>query len=287
MSQHPTSPCLDFSLLSQLQTKPTPFSPGEAQFWTDPHIAQQMLAAHLDPNSDSASRRPETIQRSVDWIVDALRLSPGNEVLDLGCGPGLYAIRLAQKGLRVSGIDFSENSIRYAVKDARQHGLDITYRCQDYLQLQDEDRYDAVLLIYGDYCVPSPAQRTRLLANVYRALKPGGYFVLDVTTPRLHRREEPKKGWYVSQGGFWKPGPHLVLQQGFEYEGDLFLDQYIVLEPTGKISIYRDWFQDYSAETIRAEIEDHAFVVESLWSDLTGTPLQPDTDWIGIIARRE
>jgi len=243
-----------------------------------------MLAFHLDPDSDAASRRPQVIQRSVDWIVQTLGLEAGDCLLDLGCGPGLYAARLARLGLRVTGVDFSQNSIDYAVQTARQDGLEIEYRCQDYLQLADESRFKAALLIYGDFCPLSPDQRARLLANVRRALQPGGHFVLDVSTPCLRRRAGLKKSWAAAPGGFWKPGPHLVLEQGFAYEGDIFLDQYVVLEESGKISVYRNWFQDFTPETIRAELEASGFAVESLWADLTGAPSHPDSEWIGVVA---
>lgn len=282
MSQSLTSSCLDINRLSQLQAKPVPYSAGEEHFWTDPHIATQMLAAHLDPNTDAASRRPETIQRSVAWIVETLGLCAGDAVLDLGCGPGLYASRLAQYRLQVTGVDFSENSIQYA----RQQSLDIAYRCQNYLQLHDESQYEAALLIYGDLCPLAPEQRTLLLANVMRALKPGGSFVLDVTTPRLRQRIGLKNSWYAAQSGFWKPDPHLVLEQGFAYENNLYLDQYTILEADGKISVYRQWLQDYTAETIRAELEVNGFAVQSLWGDLTGSPYEPSGDWIGIIAKK-
>jgi hypothetical protein len=53
------------SRLIRLQQKPEPFTPGEALFWDDPHISSQMLAVHLNPAMEAASRRPETIDRSV------------------------------------------------------------------------------------------------------------------------------------------------------------------------------------------------------------------------------
>ncbi len=278
---------MDILTLCEYMQRPPAFAPGETRFWTDPHIACQMLAAHLDPDSDAASRRPETIQRSCDWIVETLNLQPGDAVLDLGCGPGLYAAILARHGLQVTGIDFSQNSIDYATQIARRDGLAITYRCQDYLQLEDEACFNAALLIYGDYCPLSPQQRLRLLANVLRALKPGGYFVLDVSTPHLRQREGLKNGWYAVPSGFWKASPHLVLEQGFAYpDQDIYLDQYLVIDEQGKLSMYRNWFQDFTADTIRRELEANGFIINSLWSDLTGQPYQPDTDWIGLIAHK-
>ncbi len=286
MPDHPSYPRHLLEALRRLQEKPLPFTPGEPHFWTDPHIAGQMLRAHLDANTDAASRRPETIQNSVDWIVQTLGLTTGDSLLDLGCGPGLYAHRLARYGLRVTGVDFSQTSIGYAREIARQDGLEIVYRCQDYLRLEDEARFAAALLIYGDFCPLSPEQRARLLANVHRALRPGGHFVLDVTTPFLRQRLGLKNGWYAAPTGFWKPGPHLVLEQGYAYGEDLFLDQFIVLEEDGKISVYRNWFQDYTAGRLRNELEAGGFRVESLWGDLTGAPYAPTGDWIGVVASR-
>lgn len=42
----------------------------ESAFWDDPHIAKQVMAAHLHPDWDSASRPHSVISRSVDWLVD-------------------------------------------------------------------------------------------------------------------------------------------------------------------------------------------------------------------------
>lgn len=245
-----------------------------------------MLASHLDSNVDGASRRPETIERIANWIATSLGLHPRDGILDLGCGPGLYAEQLAQAGFQVTGVDFSQNSIDYAIAHAREKDLSIQYRCQNYLELDEPARYTAVLLIYGDFCPLSPQQRAKLLANVRTALIPGGCFILDVTTPRCRQKYGLKNGWYAAGQGFWKPGPHLVLEQGFAYPDDLFLDQSIVIEGDGKISVYRNWFQDYTPETIRAELIAGGFAVESLWGDLTGTHYTLDSEWIGVVARK-
>jgi SAM-dependent methyltransferase len=220
--------------------------------------------------------------------VTYLDLKPGDAVLDLGCGPGLYAAQLAGRGLHVTGVDFSRRSIDYARQYAADHGLAIDYRCQNYLALDEPPIYDAVLLIYGDLCPLAPEPRDALLDHIFRALKPGGTFVFDVTT-RMHRaRHGVKNGWSIaSSGGFWKPGPHLVLEQGFDYpEHDTYLDQYIVIEADGRLSVYRNWFLDYSLETITPVLEARGFAVRGYWNDLTGTPYTPDTEWIGLAAQK-
>jgi len=113
------------SQLIKLQQRPIPFTPGEPLFWNDPHISAQMLKAHLDPKIEAASRTPETIDRSVQWILDTIALKADDKVLDLGCGPGLYASRFAHAGLQVTGVDYSHNSIEYARRYAIENSLNI------------------------------------------------------------------------------------------------------------------------------------------------------------------
>ena len=278
---------LNLAALRDLQQPPAPFTPGEPLFWDDPHISAQMLAFHLDPEVDAASRNPETIDHSVSWIATRLGLQPGDAVLDLGCGPGLYASRLAGRGLCVTGVDYSRRSIAYASNYAREHGLDITYRYQNYLELADENQYEAALLIYGDFCPLSPGQRALLLQNVHRALKPGGHFVLDVSTRECRKRHGSRNGWRALESGFWNPGPHLLLEDAFDYPGQsIWLDQAVVIEENGKISVYRNWFQDYTPETITAELQAGGFAFESLWGDLTGKLYTDDSEWIGLVTRK-
>jgi SAM-dependent methyltransferase len=208
-------------------------------------------------------------------------------VLDLGCGPGLYATRLAQQGLQLTGVDYSQTSIEYATRAADEMGLPITYRYQDYLTITDTAQYDFALLIYGDYCPLNPEQRSQLLQNVMRALKPGGHFVLDVTTRAGRAKWGQKNGWYVLETGFWKPGPHLVLEEGFDYpEQDIYLDQSTVIEADGKLSVYRNWFQDFDRDSITRELTRAGLRADSLWNDLLGTPFSEGGDWIGVVAQK-
>src|SRR3954468_7308641 len=82
--------------LHQLSERPPPFAPGESHFWDDPHISASMLAAHLDPGRDARARPVTVIERGGAWVGGALNLKPGDTLLALGCGPGLYAERFAQ-----------------------------------------------------------------------------------------------------------------------------------------------------------------------------------------------
>ncbi len=111
---------------------------------------------------------------------------------------------------------------------------------------------------------------------------------MDVSTRECRKKHGIKNSWQAMESGFWKPSPHLVLEEGFDYpEQSLWLDQYTVIETDGKVSIYRNWFQDYTPESITAELVQGGFVVESLWGDLTGQPYTSENEWIGLITRKK
>jgi hypothetical protein len=85
-----------YELLRPLTRVPEPFGVGGPHdLWTDPHVQPQMLRYYLDPDIAAASREHAFIERSTAWLVDALDIEPDVRILDLGCGPGLYANPLA------------------------------------------------------------------------------------------------------------------------------------------------------------------------------------------------
>lgn len=275
---------LDFAHLDSLRQKPPLFELIESHFWDDPHIAQQMLIYHLDPNTDAASHRPAIIDARVRWIMDRLSLDAGKRLLDLGCGPGLYARRFAEKGLQVTGVDLSQNSLNYA----REQDPHSTYICQDYRTLDDLGQFDVVTLIAGDLCVLSDSDRDQLLRFIHQSLSPGGYFVFDVTTYTHHAPRLDIQRWSVHpSGGFWKPTPHLQLMQGYHYpEADTALEQFIIIEADGQISVYRNWFHYYNRQTVTDAVTHAGFTVVDVVRDLSGEAYRPESDWIGIVARK-
>ena len=170
-----------FRKLEKINNRPMPFEFYTAsELWTDEHTSEQMLAFHLNGNIDVASRKTAFIDRSVDWIVSRFSVSNDTNVADFGCGPGLYATRLARKQAKVTGIDFSKRSIQHAVQEVERSGLSICYVNQDYLEFETENRFDLILMIMCDFCALSPKQRKQMLGKFYMLLKPSGYVLLDV-----------------------------------------------------------------------------------------------------------
>jgi SAM-dependent methyltransferase len=267
-------------------TVPPLYAPGEKDFWADAHISSSMLKLHLDPTNDLASRRLCTIDRTVSyWLANGL-IKPGMNVLDLGCGPGLYAERLGQAGVSVVGLDISPRSLAYASEQATTAQLPIEYHCMDFLTMDYTAVFDVVIQVYGELCVFSDEQRDDLLRRIHTALKKDGLFIFDVSTRKLRMHAGLRNRWYVSEGGFWRPGKHVVLEQGFDYPADsVWLDQYIVIDNT-RTAVYRNWFHDYALDALKCALMAAKFNTCYVWNDLTGSAFDADGDWIAVAAQK-
>ena len=278
---------IDFKTLQNLMQKPNPFEEGEALFWDDPYISKNMLTYHLDEKTDTASRSGDKIQMTVDFWFEKGYIKPGMTVLDLGCGPGLYAEKLSERGAKVVGIDFSKRSIDYAKEHAKQRGLNIDYRYMDFFDIEESDTYDAAIQVYGEINVFSPEKRNRLLGIINSALKKDSIFMCDVTT-RIHRKKNGCSNyWQVEEDGFWAEGINLVLGKGFDYpEASTWADQYIVIGSNGT-TVYRNWFLDYDLDTITKVMQENGFEATEKWNDLAGAPYHPEGEWIGLLLKKQ
>ena len=253
--------------ITKLATQPSLYEEGTAVMWTDEHISKQLLNVHLNSEIDLASRKTSTINKTVEWILEKTGKNK-MEILDLGCGPGLYSAKFAELGHSVTGIDFSQSSIEYAEKEARGKNLNISYRHQNYLELDEENKYDLVILIYTDFGVLVPEDRDILLAKIHRALKPDGMFIFDVLSNKNIEKKVVAKNWEVSESGFWRNQPHMVLSESFLYpDSDIILYQHIVVDDF-KVENYRFWTHFYSHDKLQGILDKKNYRNISFYEDV-------------------
>ncbi len=272
---------MDGQALLRLLKPPALWQRSEPAFWADEHISKGMLAAHLDPERQAASRRHDEIERSARWLAG--QLPAGGAVLDLGCGPGLYTRRLSALGFEMTGMDLSPRSIAYAAgQDSRSR-----YLCADYLQMDIEAGFDAALIIYCDYAALIPGERQALLRRAHRALRPGGLLILDVFTPRHAERRREARDWQLhAQGGFWDAGPHLCLHARHAFEqGLVWADQYVIVSEQGSRD-YLIWDSAYTVDKMRAEALPQGFAIEAVYGDACGRTPEAAPDTLCFVLRR-
>ncbi len=275
-----------FDFLCQVNRRPEPFSAYTASdLWTDPHTSRKMLAYHLDPTVDAASRSHDFIDRSTRWIVSRFDLQAGVTVADFGCGPGLYAQRLALSGAAITGIDFSANSLAHAREIALSEDLAIDYVEADYLTFSSKKSFDLILMIMCDFCALSPQQRAGLLQRFRAHLAPGGSILLDVYSPVMFdSREETALYAPGLLNGFWSADEYFGFLNTFKYDDRrLLLDKYTIVEQKRTFEVF-NWLQCFAPAELEKEFGDNGLKVTELRGDVAGSAFNEERSEFAVIA---
>ncbi|MCG8416303.1 MAG: methyltransferase domain-containing protein [Proteobacteria bacterium] len=257
-----------------------------ADLWTDPHTSKQMLAFHLNSEVDLSSRKLEFIERSVEWLAARFGIGSGTAIADFGCGPGLYAQRLANRGACVTGIDFSVHSLNYAREQAHKYGTEIEYVETDYLEFSSTKRFDLILLIMCDFCALSPEQRQRLLWVFRTHLQPGGAVVLDAHSLQSFEQREQVASYAFNQlDGFWSAKAYYGFVNTFKYEAEkVVLDKYTLVTEDETREVY-NWLQYFDRNSLSQELERAGFTTEEILADVAGAQYRDDAPELAVVAR--
>jgi len=276
-----------FSELALINERPVPFSRMTiADLWTDPHVSEQMLRYHLDGSVAVSSATTETIDATVAWLTERFGLVRGSRVLDLGCGPGLYTIRLARAGVEVVGVDFSSRSIAYAREAAQREHLPVDYVHDDYLRWETAGHFDLVVMIMRDFSALAPDQRTGLLRKIARWLTPDGAFVFDVdSTVRLAMTNESSSYEFAPSGGFWSAAPCFEFHNWFVYpDAGVTLDKIVIVETARTRTLY-NWIATFSPERLAAELDAAGLTAEAFYGNVAGAAFDPESPEFAAVAR--
>lgn len=265
--------------IKPMTEKPKLWERSDAAFLDDEHISQNMLKAHLDPNSDGASRKHDFIDKSLKWLYQVI--PNGSKILDLGCGPGLYTKVLSEHGYDVIGVDLSRRSISYA----KEQDNKTTYICSNYLDLKYENEFDFITLIYCDYGALTKPERIQLLKIIYKALKPNGKLIFDVFSLKyLEKIDTEAVMKEYSNGGFWAKEPYSIIEQDYLYPSENAVVRRSQIITSQGVKEFLLWDTTYSIESITDELGQVDFSVESYYGDVTCVEYTDDSETICIIA---
>jgi SAM-dependent methyltransferase len=123
---------------------------------------------------------PERTAAEVELVWKLLRLEPGLELLDLACGHGRIANPLAERGVRVTGLDATPRFLELARADAEARGVVVEYVEGDMRSLPWTDRFDRVLSWFTSFGYFGDDENRQVLAEAYRALKPDGLLAVEM-----------------------------------------------------------------------------------------------------------
>lgn len=140
-------------------------------------------------------------EQLIAFVVAALELEPGNEVLDLACGSGVHGVLLGQRGMWVTGVDISPSLVAHANELVREKQVEnVAFVVGDMREAPCAEACDAVTILSQSFGFFDPGGDMAVLRAIHTALRPGGRFLLDLNEPLdldLSRRR-----WTELDGGF-------------------------------------------------------------------------------------
>lgn len=198
-------------------------------------MVMNRVEAHYDRN---AVREWERLDRHRTEFAVTLRTlaeylpPPPASILDIGGGPGRYAIHLTRLGYDVVLLDLSQKCIDLAIEKATAEGIypPTTMRANA-LQLPFEgiELFDAVLLMGPLYHLLEPDERATAVREALRVLRPAGRLFASFVTRFAPFRDLARKSptWIVEQ----PERSNQLLTEGMNpaQEGNAFPDSYFTI----------------------------------------------------------
>ncbi|MDR3692219.1 MAG: class I SAM-dependent methyltransferase [Fimbriimonas sp.] len=265
-------------LVSVVSMGPSEWRTWEKIPWDDEAFSERMLAEHLDQGHDLASRSLTWIESACKWIHEDVMHGRGGRILDLGCGPGLYAERLAALGHKVTGIDFAPAAIRYA----RERVPDADFRLGDMRSIEYGSGYDLVMLLFGEIGPFCPEERRSILARAAQATVEDGLFVLEVHRPEPLREACARPStWSSRSSGLFSPDPHLMLSESDWWDEESAAAFRTVIVTSREVMVAREAVAALSIERWIESLSQSGWILQAI-----GPALGPGDKFVTIVARK-
>jgi SAM-dependent methyltransferase len=174
-------------------------------------------------------------------LCDFMKISPGSLCADLACGKGRHSNTLASLGMKVLGLDLSENSIDYAKKNAIPGAEFATHDMR--LPLPKND-FSAIFNLFTSFgYFDNIEDDEKVIQNQYEGLKKGGVFIQDYINAEAVTINLPKKETII------KPKTRFEIHKFVE---DGRIKKNIKFKVNGEAYDYTENVKIYSMEQLQA-----------------------------------
>lgn len=163
------------------QEKVNAYFQSQSSYWKDVYTSEGVQAEIYRDR-----------QAAVLAWIDSLILAPASRVLEIGCGAGLMAVALAQRGLRVHAIDSLEAMVELARQHAQESGMIemLTVEVGDVYSLAFEDQSFDLVVAVG--VIPWLTQVEPAMREIARVTRQGGHVILTADNrARLNNLLDP------------------------------------------------------------------------------------------------
>jgi len=227
-----------------------------------------------------SERRWSDAPTEVEDVVSLLGISPGAKVLDLCCGVGRHSLELARRGFHVTGVDKTAPYLETARRQAKAEGLGIEFVQDDMRTFCRPDAFDAVVNLFTSFGYFEDLEDDRqVVMNLYRSLRGGGAFLLDLMGKEVLARVFQERHWHEEEG-------LIVLQEVAVSENWGWVENRWIIVQNGEKREFKISHRLYSAAELSALLRECGFDRVDVYGDVKGAPYDHMAKRLVAVAHR-
>jgi SAM-dependent methyltransferase len=143
---------------------------------------------------------PSQVKAEASFIEESMAVERGGIVLDLGCGAGQHAVELASRGYSVVGLDLSLAMLARAADEAQERNQKLNFLQGDMREMSFEEMFDGIFCWATTFGYFDEEKNAQVAQRVFRALRKGGMFLLDVVNRDFAAQQQPSLVWFEGDG---------------------------------------------------------------------------------------
>lgn len=205
----------------------------------------------------------------------------GKDVLDLCCGPGRWAIPLAQQGFRVTGVDRMKPFLDLARRRARKARLSIEWVRQDMRDFVRPGAFDVALSMFTSFgYFDDKGEDALVLKNLFASLRPGGSLLMELAGKEiLARIFQPTTSTPMPDGS-------VLVERHEVFDGWSRMRNEWTFIKDGKARTWRFHLTIYSGQELRDRLEQASFIGVKLFGSFDGNEYGLNAQRLIAVGRR-
>jgi len=216
----------------------------------------------------------------VDQILSLTRPA-GKDVLDLACGPGRFAVALAQRGYAITGVDRTPFLLDKARTRAENARVDIEFVQEDMRDFVRPDSFDLVLSMFTSFGYFAEKQEDILvLENIFASLRPGGVCLIDVMG-----KERLARIFLATSSTTLPDGATLVERREIMDEWTRIRNEWLLIRGD-TVQRYPFDLNIYSGQELRERLERVGFTGVKLYGSFEGEEYGYDAQRLVVTGRK-
>lgn len=208
--------------------------------------------------------RMEKTKEQVDCVLGLAGIKKGGAVLDLCCGIGRHSLEFARRGYAVTGVDRTKAYLKKAAASAEKEKLDVKFVQSDMRRFVKPDSFDLAVNLFTSFgYFDDPEDDRTVVENVFRSLRKGGRFVIDMMGKEVMARNFRERDWSEGKG-------FVIMEKRRLYDDWSKMETTWTILEGNKKHVHTFNLRLYSASELKSLLVSCGFSVAIAYGDLAG-----------------